>query len=57
MYGFDGSDGQWEKKSFDVKKQSQNEQTEKPTGEGLDGGGGLMAKTRGVYEISNKCTK
>ena len=56
MYGFGGGHGQNKKGPLNAKKQGQNEENEKPTGEG-SGGGGLIAKPKGVYEISNKCTR
>lgn len=58
MYGFGGGHGQGKRNSLNTKKQSPNEENEKPAGsEGSGGGGGLIAKPKGVYEISNKCTR
>src|SRR5580765_6949991 len=57
LYGFGGGQGQGKKNPSNVKKQDQNEENEKPTGEGSGGGGGLIAKPKGVYEISDKCTR
>ena len=57
-YGFGGGHGQGKKKPLNAKKQSPNEENENPaSGEGSGGGGGLIAKPKGVYEISNKCTR
>ena len=56
-YGFGGGYGKGKKNPLNSKKQSENEENQNPTGEGSGGGGGLIAKPKGVYEISNKCTR
>ena len=57
MYGFGGGSGQGKKNLVHAKNQSQHEENENPTGVGSGGGGGLIAKPKGVYEISNNCTR
>lgn len=54
MYGFGGGFGQGKDKPLNAEQKTENK---KSTGEGMGGGGGLIARPKGVYEISNKCTK
>ena len=54
LYGFGGGYGQGKKNPLNKEQQIQNEENKKITGEGSGGGGGLIAKPKGVYEIS-KC--
>ncbi len=59
MYGFGGGYGYGKKpKKFSTQENVSEEDAEKKNiGEGLGGGGGIVAKPKGVYEISNKCTR
>jgi hypothetical protein len=59
MYGFGGGYGYGKKpKKFLTQENVSAEGDEKKnSGEGFGGGGGIVAKPKGVYEISNKCTK
>ena len=59
MYGFGGGYGHGLKpKKFPGQENVSAEDAEKKNnGEGLGGGGGIVAKPKGVYEISDKCTK
>jgi uncharacterized spore protein YtfJ len=54
MYGFGGGFGQGKDKPLNAEQKTENKRS---TGEGMGGGGGLIAKPKGVYEISNKCTR
>ena|SRR5690348_972113 len=59
MYGFGGGSGYGKrpKKFYTQENVSAENDEKKYSGEGLGGGGGIVAKPKGVYEISNKCTR